>query len=427
MDTQVYALAIGLMLISLTGPGEGWQLFPQAIDEEIYAVCFVDEMRGWCVGSGGLILATVDGGRSWHRQRAPVDLDLFDVCFINPNVGWAVGEGGTIIRTENGGVTWVKVGAPTSRSLYAVHFIDDKTGWVAGGLGTMLQTTDGGESWIERGNVRVTITDLFFVDDRTGWAVGIGGLILHTEDGGLSWVKQESAVRSFLYGVHFVDSNEGWAVGDGVILHTVDGGRRWEVQAKGSWVLKSVYFPNPALGWAVGNGGALLKTTDGGKSWRRERVAVEDDLLDISQGGTKVWVVGGRSILMEPNVPPPERPARAEVELDESVRMPYEPIVKLCSLRVNSVPEGAEIILDDRPTGLKTPALLEELPPGRHVVKLVKTNHGHVERAVFLREGESKEIEIRLPSRSKQISIFAAGLTVAGIAAAAVYLFSGAF
>ena len=29
------------------------------------------------------------------------------------------------------------------------------------------------------------------------------------------------------------------------------------------------------------------------------RLAVEDDLLDISQGGTKVWIVGGRSILME--------------------------------------------------------------------------------------------------------------------------------
>lgn len=425
MDTKAYTSAIGLILISLTGLGEGWQLSTQAIDEEIYAVCFLDEMRGWCVGSRGLILATVDGGRSWHRQRAPVDLNLFDVCFINPDVGWAVGEEGTIIRTENGGATWVKVETPARRNLYALHFIDDKTGWAAGGLGTILQTTDGGKSWIERGSVRVTITDLFFVDDKTGWAVGIGGLILHTEDGGLSWARQESGVQSFLYGVHFVDSKGGWAVGDGVILHTADGGRRWEVQAKGSWVLKSVHFTNPALGWAAGNDGVLLKTTDGGKSWRRERVAVEDDLLDISQGGTNVWVVGGRSILRESNVPPPEKPV--ETELDESVSMPYEPILKLCSLRVSSLPEGAEIILDGKPTGLKTPALLEELAPGRHVVKLVKANHGHVERSVFLKEGESKGIKIRLPSRSKQISVLAAGLTVAGIAAAAIYLFSGAF
>ncbi len=37
-----------------------------------------------------------------------------------------------------------------------------------------------------------------------------------------------------LYGVCFVDLQQGWAVGNGgVILHTADGGKTWERQASG--------------------------------------------------------------------------------------------------------------------------------------------------------------------------------------------------
>jgi hypothetical protein len=62
--------------------------------------------------------------------------------------------------------------------------------------------------------------------------------------------------------VHFTDSDTGWAVGNfGRIIHTTDGGNNWDNQPY-SLVedhLYSVHFPNASTGWAVGDSGTILK------------------------------------------------------------------------------------------------------------------------------------------------------------------------
>ena len=55
----------------------------------------------------------------------------------------------------------------------------------------------------------------------------------------------------------------------GTILKTIDGGANWILQTEPSGKnLRSVYFPQDAVtGYAVGEGGTILKTTDGGTNW----------------------------------------------------------------------------------------------------------------------------------------------------------------
>ena len=55
---------------------------------------FVDNRKGWAVGSGGSVYSTVNGGRTWQRQESTVDVDLFDVKFVDALEGWAVGRRG---------------------------------------------------------------------------------------------------------------------------------------------------------------------------------------------------------------------------------------------------------------------------------------------------------------------------------------------
>jgi len=70
-----------------------------------------------------------------------------------------------------------------------------------------------------------------------------------------------------LRAVYFVNSNIGYAVGDhGLILKTTNGGGGFSQQIGTSNNLNSVYFINENIGFAVGTG-TLLKTTDGGNSW----------------------------------------------------------------------------------------------------------------------------------------------------------------
>jgi len=74
-----------------------------------------------------------------------------------------------------------------------------------------------------------------------------------------------------LHGTHFVDSLKGWAVGDyGIILHTTNGGVNWSSQNSGTnSPLRSVSFSDHHNGYAAGGLGTILKTTNGGTTWTR--------------------------------------------------------------------------------------------------------------------------------------------------------------
>lgn len=82
--------------------------------------------------------------------------------------------------------------------------------------------------------------------------------------------RYSSADGGALNAACFVDANTGWAVGDGgKILHTRDGGATWTPQSSPTRVdLKGVCFVDTNRGWAVGAEESILVTTNGGRQWR---------------------------------------------------------------------------------------------------------------------------------------------------------------
>src|SRR5262249_48775699 len=64
------------------------------------------------------------------------------------------------------------------------------------------------------------------------WVVGRpGSVVLHSPNRGVTWEVQRTGQPLPLHGVHFADANHGWAVGElGAILGTTDGGKTWQVQ-----------------------------------------------------------------------------------------------------------------------------------------------------------------------------------------------------
>ena len=65
-------------------------------------------------------------------------------------------------------------------------------------------------------------------------AVGERGFIVVSEDNGRSWRQVVSPVSLTLVKVRFVDDHNGWAVGHGgVVLHSSDGGSTWALQLDG--------------------------------------------------------------------------------------------------------------------------------------------------------------------------------------------------
>jgi photosystem II stability/assembly factor-like uncharacterized protein len=111
--------------------------------------------------------------------------------------------------------------------------------------------------------------------------------------------------------IAFVNEDLGWAVGKGAaILKTSDGGVTWEYQRRGKVSAASnewfydVVFVDSLHGWCVGgkgaypaNQGIVLHTSDGGRSWSEqpfELTATTDWLFGVTfLDSTLGWVVGG--------------------------------------------------------------------------------------------------------------------------------------
>ncbi len=93
------------------------------------------------------------------------------------------------------------------------------------------------------------------------------------------WLRVNSPTGYSLNRSHFVDTTFGWAAGDsGAIVHTSNSGINWVLQNSGitNFAIDDVFFINRNIGWAISNdyfyeGTIILRTTNGGINWSNSR------------------------------------------------------------------------------------------------------------------------------------------------------------
>ena len=110
--------------------------------------------------------------------------------------------------------------------------------------------------------------------------VGERGHVLVSADGGASWTQAKVPTRALLTAVHMHDEDTGWAVGhDAVILRTGDGGATWKMVHQApeeERPLLDVWFRDEHTGFAVGAYGYFLATADGGDTWTSRAISEAD-------------------------------------------------------------------------------------------------------------------------------------------------------
>ena len=108
-----------------------------------------------------------------------------------------------------------------------------------------------------------------------------------------SWTRQTAGTMTWLRSVFFINPERGWAAGGkGTVLSTEDGGKTWKVTYTSfDDVVRDVFFIDEQNGWLVVEANQyrlktnedprayLMKTTDGGKNWKRVELK-GTDLVD---------------------------------------------------------------------------------------------------------------------------------------------------
>lgn len=273
-------------------------------------------------GCSNQLLATADGGRTWRVVSASTTRQLSQVSFLDARTGFAVSRPdgdcgdvrgcGRLVVTHDGGATWRVVG-PTSLGVKGFTFVDADHGWAVGSRCsaeakscplTLMATTDGGSAWTAELDPGITSQEgggsLSFINAQEGWAVlsnsayctmgGCWGPLYATSNGGQTWTRMQAQNHwaitridrpGFPGRLRFVTPHVGWLAvdggaggGAGGVARSTDGGQTWSrYLTTAPWIASVVSAPTADDAWAVGGvvsgsqGGFLLHTTDGGRSW----------------------------------------------------------------------------------------------------------------------------------------------------------------
>lgn len=217
---------------------------------------------------------TRDGGASWGRVSPvglPEQVEFLKV--FGDSAAWAAGEN-SLFRSTNAGSSWTKVQVPDEvyDPSYELHAQDAQTLWFRIGNDFYL-TTDAGSHWARLGVAQELYqASSLFVGQGALWLT-YDSRVYRSLDGGGAWTQMfgPPADESWteLSSVWFFDQHKGVAVGNGGwLLETSNGGRDWTRKSltgqQGSFA--KLQFVSSSTGWLAGEWG-VSKTTDGGASW----------------------------------------------------------------------------------------------------------------------------------------------------------------
>ncbi len=337
---------VGLVLRTEDG-GASWQRQSTPKDDQgvhIFAVQALDKDRAWAVGEWGTRIYTDDGGQSWQERSLTVnethpmfvwlsiseqdkvrngemvfeDVGLGDVYCLpeNTNYCWIIGEFAYLFRTEDGGMTWergvIQSGTQVDPVLFAYNEIEineedfDRVRAFAETivdqqhLNVAVYPFASAKEIKNFGSVDDPFPLFDIIEARTqeiGAAVEDAGVntdrirrraappwdyedfleddpefltrYLDSRVADQGQVKVEIAQNPYLFTVRFADQDQGYISGlGGVVLRSEDGGRTWRYEDIGRKAALFSVFPFPGgRSVVVGEKGIALQSEDGGETW----------------------------------------------------------------------------------------------------------------------------------------------------------------
>ena len=236
----------------------------------------------------------------WVSVESGTELDL-NAAVVHGDEIWAFGDSGVALLSSDGGLTWSSQASLGETDLIAADSVDDSIAVLANDGVVHLKVGIEGE-WQILDSMALGMTGIALTGDDSLILVGEAGVIKQYSNG--VWNDRTPAFTEDLNAVAFYGSEDGFAVGEsGTILATTDGGVTWDYRdapegAEDSSIV-SVDFFNPFRMFAVSDSGQILySTSSGGHEWDLREIESEGYNTTLGITLTSIDVVSSSKILL---------------------------------------------------------------------------------------------------------------------------------
>jgi len=267
----------------------------------ILDIRFINKKTGWACGNNQ-ILKTTNGGDNWSQQSIPSTGYFTQIHPVNDSVvyvcGWYV-----ILKTTDGGNNWtiIRVGQDQAPELAGLWFINENTGWFCGDR-VVMRTTNGGKTFIDSMNMPTELKDIHFKNESEGVIIGYA-LAYKTINSGVNWysvILPSSVATPFCDRVTFI-GDTGWTASWGnIVFKTTNYGVSWDsitrIADEHTYSTRCIEFSSLITGYAGGSDGKIFKTTDGGFNWhilQTQQFGLGYYVSIFAYNDSLVWAVGG--------------------------------------------------------------------------------------------------------------------------------------
>jgi photosystem II stability/assembly factor-like uncharacterized protein len=334
MADRRYGWAVGQRgtILRTEDGGRTWSAQPNPKLEEqthLFGVHALDRSGAIAVGEWGGRIYTRDGGNSWAddslavgpgdpqfnwlssdaRERVRAggrvyeDVNLHDVFCLRAEARcWLVGEFGTIFLSADGGATWERGGILGDAGLEPIRLDFEQTQLDPAAVARLTAFAQRIES---RTHLKVLVDP--FVSDREIGAHYDGGdpealfeILAARIDAAKGALEQAGLTTDRIRAYNQPPWNHAdLAVHDAACVQRYVAGRRapeagLAVSVMQNPVLFTVRFANESEGLIAGLGGIILRSADGGRTWRYAQTSRRETLFSVATSGTRGVAVGER-------------------------------------------------------------------------------------------------------------------------------------
>jgi photosystem II stability/assembly factor-like uncharacterized protein len=297
----VVAGTLGSAALSEDG-GETWRTIGSRIAGSFSVLHAASETLAYAGGSNGVLARTLDSGRTWANVSTPTVANVTGIAAPSATRVFVLAHDGTVQRSDNGGASYKLLNTGTTSRPLAIAALEEQTVLLVGPIG-VRRSTDGGESFKAVAHKAVQSTRFTAFDEAGSADVVYGSkAAAMSTNAGSTWQRVNLPKKRTISDFDFVSPRIGFMLDTkGALWKTANAGRKWQQLLTTGSSGYIVEFADARNGYlapvsAVGElSGSVLRTADGGQSWRPQMLNRERVTALESAGATDYALVGQSS------------------------------------------------------------------------------------------------------------------------------------